>query len=417
MTLSLVLPKTGCAKVSVGAPNPCDNAALQAEVVRILETERRALRVGASFKASDVSTTLNSIPDAEGGGKTFAVTVAAEDEAAAEQILAALAKLMGTPDAAADNLQIVVDEVGAAPSVTTLVLLAPPSPPPAPRPPPAEEGEVNCSAPDTPANATGCEPDVTPEWLYQMAIETLSFGGFIGAAVGAGVLLLCICCCCVCLCRRKCCKKKGGAKMASAEYYTASSDLTKSKQGKNSLIAFDSIFSAGGGGGHKHGGGAAPPQYAEHMMGSAPPPPPPPDGFMGIAAPPPPPPDGFMGVAPPPPPPDGFGASCAAAAAGRRVWRRAAAAAARGRLRRPASAAAGVRLRRGGRVSAAAAGRAAAGTAGVRRLWRRRHRRLSAEDEPWDGRVSCACVSGGVSGTRGGLGVKWERALVSYLIG
>ena len=256
VTLSLVLPKTGCAKVSVGAPNPCDNAALQAEVVRILETERRALRVGASFKASDVSTTLNSIPDAEGGGKTFAVTVAAEDEAAAEQILAALAKLMGTPDAAADNLQIVVDEVGAAPSVTTLVLLAPPSPPPAPHPPPAEEGEVNCSAPDTPANATGCEPDVTPEWLYQMAIETLSFGGFIGAAVGAGVLLLCICCCCVCLCRRKCCKKKG-KKMASAEYYTASSDLTKSKQGKNSLIAFDSIFSAGGGGGQKHGGGAA----------------------------------------------------------------------------------------------------------------------------------------------------------------
>ena len=66
MTLSLVLP-TGCDKVG-GGPSPCDKTALQAEVVRILETERRALRVGASFKASDVSTTLDSIPDAEGGG-------------------------------------------------------------------------------------------------------------------------------------------------------------------------------------------------------------------------------------------------------------------------------------------------------------------------------------------------------------
>ena len=50
----------------VGAPNPCDNNALQAEVVRILETERRALRVGASFKASDVSTTSRRHPGCRG---------------------------------------------------------------------------------------------------------------------------------------------------------------------------------------------------------------------------------------------------------------------------------------------------------------------------------------------------------------
>ena len=157
---------------------------------------------------------------------------------------------MGTPDAAADSLQIVVDEVGAAPSVTTLVLLAPPSPPPAPRPPPTEEGEVNCSAPDTPANATGCEPDVTPEWLYQMAIETLSFGGFIGAAVGAGVLLLCICCCCVCLCRRKCCKKRGEEDGERGVLHRLLRPHRVEAGASRGEDRFQSIFSAGAGGGH-----------------------------------------------------------------------------------------------------------------------------------------------------------------------